>query len=80
MVRAADEPIEHLIGLDPADIVNQVAERSALIRLEPAAATIAAAVGGGPRLLFWDDVVLGQGEDFAASGDDYLAGLEASRR
>jgi hypothetical protein len=76
VVRAADEPIEHLIGLDPADIVNQVAQRSALIRLEPAAATIAAAIGGGPRLLYWDDVVLGQGQDFAVSGDDYLAGLE----
>jgi hypothetical protein len=75
-VRAADEPIEHLIGLDPGDIVDQVAKRSALIRLEPEAAPIVVRADGGPRLLYWDDIVLGQGADFPASDGDYLAGLE----
>src|ERR1044072_166193 len=39
-VRAADEPIEHLIGLDPARIDAQVNARSELIRLEPAGTEI----------------------------------------
>jgi hypothetical protein len=76
VIRAADEPIEHLIGLDPADIVDQVAKRSTLIRLEQAGTDLAAAIGGGPRLLYWDDVVLGGGKDFPAFGGDYLAGLQ----
>ncbi len=75
-VRAADEPIEHLIGLNPGDIVDQVAKRSALIRLEPEATPIIPDIDGGPRLLCWDDIVLGQGADFPAFEADYLAGLE----
>ncbi|HEV7408817.1 MAG TPA: phage tail sheath subtilisin-like domain-containing protein [Bradyrhizobium sp.] len=75
-VRAADEPIEHLIGLDPTKIEDQVKQRSALIRLQPAGTKITVYADGGPRLLNWEDVVLGPVKDLAVSGDDYLAGLE----
>jgi uncharacterized protein len=74
-IRAADEPIERLIGLDPTKLADQVNERSTLIRLEPAGAAVAGFADGGPRLLNWDDVVLGQGADFPATGAEYLAGL-----
>ena len=75
-VRATDEPIEHLIGLDPSDIETQVNDRSALIRLEPAGAKITVFADGGPRLLNWEDIVLGQGKDLAVTGADYPVGLQ----
>jgi hypothetical protein len=76
VVRVADEPIEHLTGLDPTDIEAQVNARSALIRLEPAGTKITIFAQGGPRLLNWEDVVLDQVKDLAVSDADYLAGLE----
>ncbi len=83
-VRAADEPVEHLIGLDPKKIVEQVAVKSALIRIriapvDPAItgpAITGPAAGDGPHLLYWDDIVLGSGKDSTPSGADYLAGLD----
>jgi phage tail sheath protein FI len=76
-VRAADEPVEHLIGLEPEKIAEQVAVRSALIRIERDGPTITGtAAGDGPHLLYWDDIVLGSGEDSTPSGADYLAGLD----
>jgi hypothetical protein len=75
VVCANGEPIEHLIGLDPGQLVHQVADRSALIRLE-SGAQITPNIGGGPRLLHWDDIVLGMGADFAVTGTDYLAALD----
>jgi hypothetical protein len=75
-IRAADEPIEHLIGIDPTKIEAQVNVRSELIRLEPAGTEITVFAEGGPRLLNWEDVVLSGGKDLAVSDTDYLAGLE----
>ena len=76
-VRAADEPVEHLIGLEPEKIIDQVAVRSELIRIEPVGPAITGtAVGDGPHLLYWNDIVLGSAEDFTPSGADYVAGLD----
>src|SRR3954464_13425393 len=76
-VRAADEPVEHLIGLDPEKIVEQVAIKSALIRIAPVDPAITGpAAGDGPHLLYWDDIVLGLGADSTPSGADYLDGLD----
>src|SRR5215471_2760764 len=78
IVHAADEPIEQLIGLDPGQIVDQVAARSVLIRLELLPAALGPPTqGAGPRLLHWADVVLGGAlESPAPPGEDYLAGLD----
>jgi phage tail sheath protein FI len=78
IVHAADEPIEQLIGLDPGQIVDQIAERSVLIRLELLPAPLGSpAQGDGPRLLHWADVVLGGAlESSAPPTQDYLVGLD----
>jgi hypothetical protein len=81
VVRVTGELTEYMIGLDPADIVNQVEQRSQLIRITgPGPATGARAPAGQPRLLRWKDVVLTSklsgATDPGVSQDLYQAGLQ----
>jgi uncharacterized protein len=77
VVHAADEPAEHLIGLDPLHIFDQVADRSQLIRLKPGSPAAASSVSGkGPRALEWEEIVFNNVTDVAVSGADYLAGVD----
>jgi uncharacterized protein len=76
VVSAAGETTEYLIGLDPTGLVETVAAQSALVRLQPRAAAVAG-TGGGPRLLRWDDVVLGGGAAPPVAKADYEQALVA---
>jgi phage tail sheath protein FI len=78
IVRAADEPEERLIGLDPATIVDAVAAASNLIRLvplDPPSAQKAAETG--PQLLRWQTLALSGGAVHALDITDYAAALTA---
>jgi hypothetical protein len=70
-----------MIGLDPADIINQVERRSQLIRIiDPGLGSGAGAPAAQPRLLRWKDVVLtlrlNKATDPGVSQDLYQAGLQ----
>ncbi len=80
VVRARGEDTEYLIALDPTDIVEQVAQRSALIRVEvPGGPTSPASTvpATRPRLLRWSDLVLAGGADPAVGPDVYQNALVA---
>lgn len=81
-VRAADEPEELLVGLDPKQIESQVAARSALVRLVPLDSFPAPQVvldrqpsPGGPQLLRWQPLVLAGGGEDAPVAADYFAAI-----
>lgn len=71
-VQADGEPTEFFGGLAPADLVNAIAERSVLIRLEAQGPmpVVAAGTGPGPALLLWQ-VRLLLGQEQAALNSDY---------
>ncbi|CAB3778754.1 hypothetical protein LMG28614_00716 [Paraburkholderia ultramafica] len=80
VVHAAREAAEYLIGIDPGDIVDQVARRSRLIRIvEPEAGSIGKAPAAQPRLLRWQDILLSGGSDPPVSAELYQAGLQSLR-
>ena len=81
VVRATGELTEYMVGLDPADIIAQVEQRSQLIRIiGPGPATDASVAAGQPRLVQWKDVVLtlklSGTTDPGVSQDLYQAGLQ----
>jgi phage tail sheath protein FI len=78
VIRAADEPEERLIGLDPARIDEAVAAGSNLIRLVPLDPfEPQAPKGTGPQLLRWQTLVLTGGSEHAPDITDYTAALTA---
>jgi hypothetical protein len=71
--------VEQLAGIDPAALSATVAERSALIRIDPevGAAPLPPAAGAGPRVRIWGPVALSGGIDGAAPARaDYATALE----
>jgi phage tail sheath protein FI len=78
VIRAADEPEERLIGLDPAHIHEAVAVDSNLIRLVPLDAfEPQAGKGTGPQLLRWQTLLLDGGSEHEIDITDYTAALTA---
>jgi hypothetical protein len=77
VVRATGETAEYLIGLDPAGIIDQVAQRSQLIRIVKRDASVAShAAAPQPRLLRWKDILLAGGDDPSVSPELYKVGLQ----
>lgn len=70
---------ERIVGLDPAALAAELAERATLVRVapEPGAAALPPAAGAGPRGRIWAPVALvGGGEGGAPGRADYAAALE----
>jgi hypothetical protein len=81
VVRVSGELTEYMIGLDPVHIIDQVEQRSRLIRIiSPGSATGASVAAGQPRLVQWKDVVLtlklSETAELGVSQDLYQAALQ----
>lgn len=78
IVRASGEATEYMIGLDPANIVDQVEARSQLIRIVGGEEEQDGPLSGQPRHLNWQDIVLDLATDTKKDPDVSLVHYQAA--
>ncbi len=79
IVQAPDEPIEYLRGLNPVEIVEQVAASSSLIRLRASGlepAEVPPDMPSGRRFINYPVVTLSGGQDARPSKEEYLEAVK----
>ncbi len=79
VVRCPGEETEYIAGIPPAGLIDEVAARSSLIRLEALALAPAPepVADSGPLRMAWTDVTTTGGLHADPTHDDYLAAAEA---